>query len=102
MSSVSLATQRALTNKGSQEKQLTHGATVVSQFDLNSQAGNQREEQIHKLVLTLLCTSSPWGTCPRVLRRKDLSSPAGSEKEVLTQVASMAWGQLKQRAERSI
>lgn len=61
--SLSFPPQRAVTNKSSQgKKQQTYEAIVVSQFDLESQAGNQKEEQIQKVVLILLHTSSaPWG-----------------------------------------
>ena len=65
------------------EKQRTHEAIVVSQFDLESQAGNHREEQIQKLVLILLHTSSPLGTCLRVPQRRDFSSPGDPKKEPL-------------------
>lgn len=44
----------------------------MSQFDLESQAGNQREQQIQKLVLILLHTSSPPGDLSKSSTEKGL------------------------------
>lgn len=57
---------------------------MVSQFDLESQAGNQREEQIQKLVLILLHTSSPrWGPVLESQREGTSHHQGGTKKQLL-------------------